>query len=350
MDADLSPYLSAASESETDQCLDELILFHAAPVVRRILRFKLGLYVSDQGTNRDNPEAEDVYQEAITRIVKTLQDLKASSRLTEIENFKQYVSSIATNICIDVLRAKSPVKYRLKHNVRDIFNRHRDFRAWKIGDETVGGFAVWQGTERLAASARQIHELEDDLETFRLARFRNEDVRHLPITRLVAEILEWIGRPISIDDLTIIVGRLLQIEDQRSEELPLESFPEELAFGKDELTADSVLAAKELLARLWQAVQHLPPQQRDAYCLSFEDSDGADLFSLLLEKGVATIPQIGKALGRSVTDINRLRSGMPLDHLAIAAELESTRALVAQWRFRAIRHLRKELGVEKKQK
>jgi RNA polymerase sigma factor (sigma-70 family) len=350
MDAILLAYLNATSDSEREQCLDELVLLHAAPVARRMLRFKLGLHVSDQGTNRDNPEAEDVYQEAITKIVQTLRDLKAASRLSEIENLNPYVASIAANVCVDFLRSKSPAKYRLKHNVRDIFNRHRDFRVWEIGNETVGGFGGWQGTARLPASDRQIRELENDLETFRVARFGNEDIRQLPITRLVAETLQWIERPIRIDDLVAIVARLLRIEDQPSADVSFETVGDEFGVGRNEVTADSILAAKELLARLWQAVQQLPVQQRDAYCLSFEDADGVDLFSLLLETGVATVPQIAQALGRPVTDINRLRSGMPLDYLAIATELGSTRALVTQWRFRAIQRLRKELGVEKPRK
>ncbi|HYX30926.1 MAG TPA: sigma-70 family RNA polymerase sigma factor [Pyrinomonadaceae bacterium] len=350
MDAVLLAYVNATNDSERGECLNELVLLHVAPVVRRTLRFKLGLHVSDQGTNRDNPESEDVYQEAITKVVQTLRDLKASSRLTEIENLRHYVASIAANVCIDFLRSKSPAKYRLKHNVRDIFNRHRDFRAWKVGNETVGGFAAWRDTEKLSASDRQIREMESNLETFRVARFGNEDIRQLPITRLVAEALQWIDRPISIDHLTMIVSRLLGLENQPSEVVSLESFGNEFSFGKNDITAESTLAAKELLARLWQMVQRLPAQQRDCYCLSFEDADGADLFSLLLEKGIASIPEIAQALGRSVTDINRLRSEMPLDYMNIAAELGSTRSLVTQWRFRAIQRLRKELGVESPRK
>lgn len=350
MDELLAPYVRTTDEIDAEKRLDDLVLLYAAPVVRRILRFKLGLHISDQGTNRDNPEAEDVYQDSITKIVQTLRDLKVSARLSEIENFKHYVASIAANVCVDFVRSKSPAKYRLKHNVRDIFNRHRDFRVWKIGNETVGGFAAWRDKEKSPASDRQIRELEHDFETFRVARFGNEDIRQLPITRLVAEALQWIDRPISIDDLTSIVARLLGIENQSSATVSLENFADEFSLGKTEITAESTLAAKELLTRLWQTVQNLTPQQRDAYCFSFEDTDGADLFSLLLEKEIATIPQIARALGRSVTDINRLRSGMPLDYAAIAAEMGANRSLVTQWRFRAIQRLRKELWVEKERK
>ncbi len=151
-------------------------MLHAAPVVRKILRFRLGFHVSQHGTNRNNQEAEDIYQETLTKIVRRLHDLRTSSRPTEIENFRQYVTRVAINACNDFLRVKSPAKYRLKHNVRDIFSRHPDFAAWKVDDEIVGGFAVWRRAAKLPASERQVRELENDLDTFRSARFANEDI------------------------------------------------------------------------------------------------------------------------------------------------------------------------------
>ena len=130
MDQLLLPYLQAVDESERQECLDDLILIHATPVVRKILRSRLGFHVSRHGTNRSNHEAEDLYQEILTKIVQTLNDLETASRSTEVEDFRRYVTSIAINTCIDFLRVKSPTKYRLKHNVRDIFSRHPDFAVW----------------------------------------------------------------------------------------------------------------------------------------------------------------------------------------------------------------------------
>src|SRR5438552_2620741 len=155
-------------------------MLHAAPVVRKVLRQKLGFHVDQFGTNRYNQDAEDLYQETLTKIVQTLHDLRTSSRPTEIENFRHYVTRIAINACNDFLRIKSPVKYRLKHNVRDIFNRHPDFAAWKIDDEIICGFAIWRGIDRLPASERQMRDLENDLDTFHSARFANEDIHQVP--------------------------------------------------------------------------------------------------------------------------------------------------------------------------
>jgi len=345
MDQLLLPYLQATDDSDRHERLDELLLLHAAPVVRKILRSKLGFHVSQHGTNRDNHEAEDLYQETLTKIVQTLHDLRTSSRPTEIENFRHYVTRIAINACNDFLRVKSPVKYRLKHNVRDIFTRHKDFAAWKVDDEIVGGFAVWRGKARLPASERQVQELENDLDTFLSAKFANEDIHQVTLIRIVAEVLQWIDRPIKIDDLAGFVALLLRVRDQPSKAMSLdEGLVTDLGLAQKVIAAESAVEAKELLNRVWQIVKRMPTPLRDTFCLDFEDYSGADLFSLLLEMGIAGVPQIAQALGRSSDEVNRLRSRMPMDYMTIAAELNATRSQVTQWHFRALKRLEKELG------
>lgn len=344
MDKLLLPYLQATDQSERQRCLDELVLLHAAPIVRKILRVRLGFHVSQHGTNRNNQEAEDVYQETLTKIVQILHDLRTSSRRTEIEDFRRYVTRIAINACNDFLRARSPGKYRFKHNIRDIFTRHQDFAAWKVDDEIVGGFAVWQGTARLPASERQVRELENDLDTFLNARFANEDIHQVPLTKIVAEVLQWIDCPIKIDDLAGFVALLLRIKDQPTEAMSLdEGLVSGLGLAQKAIAAESAVAAKELLNRVWQIVKRMPVRQRDTFCFDFEDERGADLFSLLLEMGIAGLPQIAQALGRSSHEVNLLRSRMPMDYMAIADELNATRAQVTQWHYRALQRLEKEL-------
>lgn len=344
MDQLLLPYLRATDESERQQCLDELVLLHAAPVVRKVLRKRLGFHVSQQGTNRNNQEAEDVYQETLTKTLQVLHDLRTLSRPTEITDFRQYVSRIAINACNDFLRSRSPAKYRFKHNVRDIFTRHQDFAAWKVDDEIVGGFAVWRGVARLPASERQVREFENDLDAFLSASFANLDIHQVPLTRIVAEVLQWFECPIKIDDLAGLVALLLRINDQPSESVSLdEGLVSHLDLAQKVMAAESAIAAKELLNSVWQIVKRMPKRQRDTFCFDFEDERGADLFSLLLEMGIAGVPQISQALGRSSSEVNLLRSRMPMDYIAIADELNATRAQVTQWHYRALQRLEKEL-------
>ena len=117
MDKVLVPYLTADDEREREQHLDELLTRHAAPLIRQVLRRKFGIYVNGQGINKNSQDAEDLYQEAMTRVVQVLNQLQASSSPTDIENFKAYVSRITSNICIDFIRDKSPTRSRLNTSV-----------------------------------------------------------------------------------------------------------------------------------------------------------------------------------------------------------------------------------------
>src|SRR5215213_8280213 len=106
MDNVLVPYLTACDERERQQHLDELVTIRAAPLIRQVLRRRLAFYVSAQGVNGNNQDAEDLYQEAMMQVVQVLHKLYSASG--EINNFDLYVSRIASNTCTDFLRAKSP--------------------------------------------------------------------------------------------------------------------------------------------------------------------------------------------------------------------------------------------------
>jgi len=159
MDHVLRPYLQATEESERAQRLEELMLFRAAPEIRFTLRQRLGFHVSQQGVNPQNHDAEDLYQEILTKTVQILRDLSAScsSPKPEIENFKQYVGRIATNVCINFIRAKSPARWRLKNNLRDVLSRQPEFALWRVGSETLGGLAAWKGMNATSAWPPQLY-------------------------------------------------------------------------------------------------------------------------------------------------------------------------------------------------
>src|SRR5260370_31814743 len=107
----------------------------------------------------------------IAKTVEILRDLATSSGKCEIENFKQYVDRIATNVCVNFIRANSPARWRLKNNLRDVLNRQPEFALWKLGTETLGGLAAGKGMKASSSWPPQSHSLEDELESFRATRF-----------------------------------------------------------------------------------------------------------------------------------------------------------------------------------
>jgi len=130
MDNVLLPYLNANDGRERQQHLDELLTLRASPLIRNVLLRRLSFYVSAQGRNEHNQDAEDLYQEGMMRVVQVLSQLRTSAGIN-IENFELYVSRVASNICTDFLRAKSPARTRLKYSLQDLLKRHKDFATWR---------------------------------------------------------------------------------------------------------------------------------------------------------------------------------------------------------------------------
>jgi RNA polymerase sigma factor (sigma-70 family) len=311
-------------------------------MIRQVLRQKLGFYVSAQGKNENNQDAEDLYQEAITRVLGGLNQLHSPAR-TDIENFDLYVSRLATNLCIDFLRAKSPARTRLKYRLRDLLKRHNDFTSWEDGGELLCGFASWRNTPKNALSDRSYHDLESKLESFKLLHFADEDIRLASVPQVLAELFDWISGPVEIDVLVRMLAYLLDIKDQ-----PLESFDDSAQANRDTYlvsqSGESHIETNELLAHLWQVVIQLPAEQRDSFALGFKDEVGHDLFTVLLAADIVSWDELAHGMGRSVEEVVRLRLRMPMDSTGIAAELRASRANVYKWRFRALRHLQGELG------
>lgn len=344
MDQLLLPYLQATEESERQRYLDDLLLVHAAPVIRQALRRKLGLYVNQFGANPHNQDAEDLYQEIITKVVQALHALRNPSAEAEIQNLKQYVSRIAANACNDALRTKSPARARLKNNLRFLLTHHRDFAVWKIEGETLSGFAIWRDTSRSVSSQKELFDIEEKLQNFRSARLGGENITTLPLTRVVAEVFQWIGSPIELDALVSVLATLLEVKDH-----PVASLDEQtLAYIESRISAstlktDSRLEEQALLRSLWQGLRELSTEQRDVFCLGFEDHGGRDLFTVLLEAEIVTFKDLVQELGRSTEVIVALWSRMPMDDRDIAVEMKTTRGQVHKWRFRALQRLRKGL-------
>lgn len=344
MDNVLVPYFTARDDRERQQHLNELVTIRAAPLIRQVLRRRLAFYVSAQGVNGSNQDAEDLYQEAIMRVVQALDRIQSSSRI-EIDNFELYVSRIASNTCTDFLRAKTPARTRLKDGLRHLLKRHKDLISWERDGEILCGFALWRNTGKSAFSDQPLRDIETKLGSFQSLHFADEDVRFAPVSQIVAELFHWVGGPVQIDVLVGMVAHLLDVKDEQLESLEDPSAARwEAYFVSSTRSEGSHVEAIELLARLWQAVILLPAEQRDAFALSFEDEAGQDLFTVLRAAEIVNWDELAQGMGRSVQEVARLRLRMPMDGASLAEELGASRENVYKWRFRALRRLKTEFA------
>jgi len=342
MDEVLLPYLQATSEAEKQQCLDELLLVQASPVVRNTLRERLSLHVSLAGTSRDQ-EAEDLYHEILAKIVEFLRDLDDNENRPNIQNFRRYVARLATNACHDYLRRKSPARARLKNNLRDLLSRHPDFALWKSDEDWFAGFSQAPASHNVSSTKPQL-QVEGLLDALRLQAFPGQDVKRLPLSLLVAELFQWLEGSVELGLLVDLIAKLRGVKDHPPESLDEEGrrfF--EARLRETTLSSDLRFDAKDTLIRLWVAVQRLPPKQRDTFCLSFNDQSGDDLFSLLIDAEVADFEEIARALERTEEKLGELWELMPMDRTAIATELGATPPQVSKWRFRAVEKLEREM-------
>ena len=337
MDKLLLPYLSSQDQHHTQQSLAELLVLYAVPIVRRTLRARLSFYVTAQGICDYNQDAEDLYQETITRIVQRLAELRAGET-PEIENFRQYVARISTNLCMDYLRAKSPVRAHLKDSLRDLLKRHRDLASWEENGEIICGLSIWQNSTGSIA-VKDAPQAEISANKFAASHLTENDLQTLPLSTLVLRLLSWIGQPVQLEGLVKLLSVLLRIREPGYESID----DWEASLVDDSRVAEMEFQTVELLKQLWQALQLLPREQRDVFILGFEDDAGQDLVTALLVARIASLKEIAELMSLTVPEIIGLRLELPLDTTSIAARLNTSRTNVSKWRFRALRRLRAEL-------
>ena len=338
MDNLLLRLLNVRDEQERQQCLDELLTLHVAPIVRKVLRLRLGLYVNARGLNENNQDAQDLYQEAMTRMIEVLHSDQRS--LATIENFERYAGRVVSNVCVDFLRSKYPARARLKEGLRDIFRRHGDLVSWHDRDEILCGFAAWRNTGKPAVSD---YDVERKMNAFLAARFADQDVRDVPLSQVVTELFDWIGGPVQIDVLVRMLAYVRDIKEQEIESWDHVAADFEIKFRRSTRSVEADLETKEMLGRLWSIVKRLPPKQRDAFALRFHDDAGRDLFTVLLRARIVDWKDLAEELGRSVADLTRLWTQMPMDSATAANELRTSRENVYKLKFRAIQTLKAEL-------
>jgi RNA polymerase sigma factor (sigma-70 family) len=335
-------FLRTTDEDERERLLRELTLEYAAPLVRQALRYKLKFYVGKEGNNPTNPDAEDLYQDILAKLVKMLSGLQPQSASAGIKDFRQYIIRVAVNTCNDHLRSKYPMRTRLKDKVRDLLERHQDFELWKTEqDEMICGFVGWHAETKVWSFSEQVVLLEEHLEDLKQKRSARPARETEPLTHTISDLFEWTRRPIELESLVNAIAYLLNIKDQQPESVDDESSSAaQHLTGKDPDPLE-ILEDRAAFHSLWNAVRQLPVNQRNSFVFSFADSKGDDLLSLLFDAGVVTPAQIAKELDLPLDRLMAIWKEMPMRNVDVAALFGVERQMVNKWRHRAIKQLEK---------
>jgi RNA polymerase sigma factor (sigma-70 family) len=339
VDDSLLPYLNAADEDEAGRQQELLIVGRAGPLIRRILRHRLGLCLDESGSNLERPDAEDVYSNVITAVLKRLGELRAAPHGPIINNFDSYVARMAHNMCYDMLRKRYPARLRLKNQLERLLERHSDFALWRNEEaELLCGLAAWEGAR---PALRHALDSPAELSVMR-ASLGDVDVHDdAQLPRLLSAVFGAAGAPLGTDHLVALVAQFRGVKSQSVESLDDQESPLREGLADASLGANSLLEMRQALAHVWEEICRLPVQQRNAFLLGCRDHNGEDVITLLLVSQVATLDRIARELGLSAEHLAALWRRMPLDNATIALEMGATRQQVNKWRWKANEQLRK---------
>ncbi len=325
----LHQYAECADPDRAESLLETLVVEHAQPGIRRIVRYKLAF----QGT-AEAQDVEDVSSEVLVELIGRLRAMKDGTGADSIGAFSGYTAVAAYHACNEYLRRKYPNRHRLKTRLRYLLTSEKRFAIWE--DETcewLCGFSRWQTARRTALSADRLQRWRDEL----------ADLPRGPATQhpadLLSAIFERLDAPVEFDELVGIVGQIWGVEDA-----PPATEREARDLDTAEEDPGKRIDMRRWMAELWGQIRELPVAQRVALLLNLRSgSDGAAV-ALLPLTGVAGMRDIAAVLELSIEDFTALWNQLPLDDLAIAERLGVTRQRVINLRKSARERLMRRMG------
>jgi hypothetical protein len=343
MDPVLRPLLEAAGEREWERAAERLLAQRAQPVLRRVLaRRHDAPFARSAGIDSD-----DLRCEIVARIVLRLRELRADPEAVCIRSFSAYVAATAEHVCDAHLRGRHPERSRLKNRVRYLF-RHRPGLAMRADPwgQVYCALASWEEAPPSGVSPRTELLRRDPIEALRRA---TGDPGRLgaDLSALAVVLLEWVGRPVPLDDLTHALAGITGLAEPAAQPIAggnREGGEELWERVRDEqVDVQQEIAERDYLQRLWGELALLPPPQCAALLLNLRDAGGRGVLALLPLRGVARIREIAAALGMEAAAFAALWNDLPLEDQAIAGILGVTRQQVINLRLAARRRLSRRM-------
>jgi RNA polymerase sigma factor (sigma-70 family) len=308
VDQVLEAFLTSADEQESEDQLGDLLAGHAAPLVRRIVSRRLG---SSSG------DVEDVCSQVMLQLMLRLRQERADANLAAIDAFASYVATAAHHGCDHHVRAKYPLRWRLRNRIRYVLEHDARFAVWKGPDGSwTCGLAQWRARPASAESPRSGEQF---------AGVPKQNVR---------ELLSRLFRPgDSPLELSAVVDAAASAwgvpQFQHDETHSLEAIPDR------EPPVDVILEQRGRLERVWTQIRDLPLRQRHAVLLNLRD----DAITLFLTTGAASLREIAASLELPVEEFAVLWNDLPLPDNEVAARLGCTRQQVINLRMAARKRL-----------
>ena len=348
-DLRLRAFLDEVDEARRDQLLEELICQYARPVIKRVITSKLNLNRSYRDSV-EGQDQDDIGEEVVVQLIRRL-TLIRSGGADSFGSFESYVAAAAYNACSTYLRLKYPARTRLRDKLRYILSHHRQLAIWQLKRrEWLCGFASWRNQQPSRLSSDRLRQLRADPRS--ISYFSDSAQQEQGILRVVKATFEFVGAPISLDDLVDAVGDILGINDKTARAEP----GYELNGAADETWPDTEALLTErvdkqaYLKQVWKEICELPSEQRAAMLLNLKDGEGSDITIILVSSGVATISEMAEALGLSIEGFLDLWKKLPLSDEEIAIRLGIGIRRVGSLRQSGRRRLLRRMEMYERQK
>jgi len=343
MDSMISSFLREEDPQEQERILAEIVSVEALPIIRRVIRQQLGLYLRNSSKGFEDSLASDLYHDIATRIIERLRKLRSNELGQDefdFDDFSSYVSRISKNVCHDFLREKYPTRHNLKNRIRYLLTTRPEFSLWKSnGFNHCCGLSEWEDS-----SFKPNIELDDHLlERVRERTGWNTKDSTDQLTGLLQAIFTECAGPIEVDRLVSFVIKIIGSSEPVTESLDSSLLEIQTELVDQRPRADQTLEDRERLRSLWNDILKLTAAQRKLILFSNLDVIESDLWSLFIESGTVEPNNILEALDISQSDFMSLWPRIPLNLIELADHLGLTRAQVVKARFNARARLRKHL-------
>ena len=281
-----------------DQESDDEWAIQARPIVRHVVVRRLGW---------SNPNTDDVCAHAMLQLARRPGDERSSP---------DYVSTVAHHACDHYLRARYPLRWRLRNRLRYALEHDPSFALTKTAD------GVWLCG--MAGSLERPRGTTPD---------RGQLVAGDPRRpqQLLRQVFDRSGGPLELTAVVDVAASAWGVPLLAQETL---DDVENVADARP--AVDVVLDQRREAERLWGHIQELPGRQRQALLLNLR----YDALCELVATGIASMRAIAEAVEMTAEALAEIWNDVPLPDNAIAERLGCTRQQVINLRMSA----RKRLG------
>ena len=341
-DSMLARFLTAKSESISDELLRAIIDEHADPIIKKILRSKLRVSLNGRGTQQ-NQDALEIAGDLRASIIATLRVLRQKPNQTAIANFSDYVAIKTYSACADYFREKHPQRWRLKSLLRRRLRQNSRFALWQAEDKRW--YAGFSGGQESGSVAEELDATESvtrpPVGKLNAAQMKSDEFLDL--------LFERSGRPIVFDDIVKIAAETWHIHDPPTESIDTNGSERDDLLTSSEPRVDLALEQRLFFEQVWLEVCQLPVLQRAALLLNLRDSRDGGVISFLPFLGVASKEELARLLEIPNADFQKVWNELPLDDSRIAQMFGVTRQQVINLRKTAReRLLRRTRKLEEK--